>query len=110
MPLGEIREHDRAEVYYSSDEILDDLKRVTRPQRAFAGLTDQEIAFSTGALYHLLEEEIIPLFYQRSDDGVPHGFVQVMKAAMKSVSPRFSSRRMAKEYVARFYVQALGLS
>jgi cyclic pyranopterin phosphate synthase len=27
MPLGEIREHDRAEVYYSSDEILDDLKR-----------------------------------------------------------------------------------
>jgi starch phosphorylase len=63
-----------------------------------------------GALYHLLEEEIIPLFYQRSDDGVPHGFVQVMKAAMKSVSPQFSARRMAKEYVARFYAQALGLN
>jgi starch phosphorylase len=61
------------------------------------------------ALYHLLEEEIIPLFYQRSDDGVPHGFVQVMKATMKSVSPRFSARRMAKEYAARFYAQALGL-
>jgi starch phosphorylase len=62
------------------------------------------------ALYHLLEEEIIPLFYQRSDDGVPHGFVQVMKAAIRSVSPRFSTRRMAKEYVDRFYAQALGLS
>jgi len=62
------------------------------------------------ALYHLLEEEIIPLFYQRSDDGVPHGFVRVMKAAMKSASPRFSTRRMAKEYVARFYVKALGLN
>jgi starch phosphorylase len=62
------------------------------------------------ALYHLLEEEIIPLFYQRSDDGVPHGFVQVMKAAMKSASPRFSTRRMAKEYVTRFYAQALGLN
>jgi starch phosphorylase len=61
------------------------------------------------AIYRLLEEEIIPLFYQRSDDGVPHGFVRVMKAAMKSVSPRFSARRMAKEYVGHFYVRALGL-
>jgi starch phosphorylase len=61
------------------------------------------------ALYRLLEEEIIPLFYQRSDDGVPHGFVQVMKAAVKSVSPRFSARRMAKEYASRFYALALGL-
>jgi starch phosphorylase len=62
------------------------------------------------ALYHLLEEEIIPLFYQRSDDGVPHGFVRVMKAAIKSASPRFGARRMAKEYVTRFYAQALGLN
>jgi starch phosphorylase len=62
------------------------------------------------ALYRLLEEEIIPLFYQRSDDGVPHGFVQVMKAAIKSVSPRFSARRMAKEYATQFYAQALGLN
>jgi starch phosphorylase len=62
------------------------------------------------ALYRLLEEEIIPLFYQRSDDGVPHRFVQVMKASIKSVAPWFSARRMAREYVARFYAQALGLS
>ncbi|MFN2220569.1 MAG: alpha-glucan family phosphorylase, partial [Anaerolineae bacterium] len=62
------------------------------------------------ALYRLLEQEIIPLFYQRSDDGVPHEFVHVMKAAIKSVSPQFSARRMAKEYVARFYAQALDLS
>jgi starch phosphorylase len=61
------------------------------------------------AVYHLLEEEVIPLYYQRSDDGVPHGFVQVMKAAIKSVAPAFSSRRMVKEYVERFYVQAFGL-
>jgi len=61
------------------------------------------------ALYRTLEQEIIPLFYQRSDDGVPHGFVQVMKAAIKSVSPRFSTRRMAKEYATRFYTKALGL-
>jgi starch phosphorylase len=61
------------------------------------------------ALYHLLEEQVIPLYYRRSDDGVPHEFVQVMKAAIKSVAPAFSSRRMVKEYVDQFYVRALGL-
>ena len=61
------------------------------------------------ALYQHLEEEIVPLFYHRSDDGVPRGFVQVMKAAIKSVAPRFSAQRMAKEYVHHFYAQALGL-
>jgi starch phosphorylase len=62
------------------------------------------------ALYRLLEEEVIPLYYQKSDDQVPHGFVQVMKAAIKSVAPAFSARRMVKEYVERFYVQALGIA
>jgi len=61
------------------------------------------------ALYRLLEEKVIPLYYQRSDEGVPHGFVQVMKAAIKTVAPTFSTRRMVKEYVDRFYIQALGL-
>jgi starch phosphorylase len=61
------------------------------------------------AIYRLLEEQVIPLYYQRSDDQVPHGFVQVMKAAIKSVAPAFSARRMAKEYVEQFYIQALGL-
>jgi starch phosphorylase len=62
------------------------------------------------ALYRLLEEEIVPLYYQRSDDGVPHEFVQVMKAAIKSVAPTFSTRRMVKEYAKTFYAQALGLA
>ena len=44
----------------------------------------------------LLEEEIVPLYYQRSDDEIPHGYVQVMKAAIKSVAPQFSTRRMVQ--------------
>lgn len=61
------------------------------------------------ALYSLLEEKIIPLYYHRPDDEVPHGFVRVMKAAIKSAAPQFSSRRMLKEYVKQFYVKALGI-
>ncbi len=62
------------------------------------------------ALYCLLEEQVIPLYYRHSDDGVPHEFVRVMKAAIKSVAPAFSARRMVKEYAERFYVRALGMA
>lgn len=55
------------------------------------------------ALYRLLEEEIVPLYYDRGPDGIPHGFVRVMKEAIRTVSPRFCTRRMLKEYLARFY-------
>lgn len=61
------------------------------------------------ALYRSLENHVIPLYYQRSNDEIPHEFVRVMKAAIKSVAPRFNTRRMVKEYVSRFYLEALGL-
>ena len=64
-------------------------------------------ATDAAALYRLLEEQVIPMYYERSDDGVPHDFVKVSKAAIKSVAPAFSTRRMVKEYVNLFYAFAL---
>jgi glycogen phosphorylase len=66
-------------------------------------------AADADALYRLLEEKVIPLYYRRPDDEIPHEYVSVMKAAIKSVAPQFSSRRMLKEYVRQFYVKALGV-
>ncbi|MBI3301319.1 MAG: alpha-glucan family phosphorylase [Deltaproteobacteria bacterium] len=57
-------------------------------------------------LYQLLESEIVPLYYQRDSDGVPRGWMQVVKEAICSITPLFSARRMVKEYVERFYVPA----
>ena len=59
------------------------------------------------ALYRVLEEDVIPLYYKVSDDGVPHEWVKVMKEAIKTNGPRFSARRMVKEYMHKFYVNAL---
>jgi len=55
------------------------------------------------ALYHILENEVIPLYYQREQDGIPHGWMNLVKQAIRSNAPRFSARRMLKEYVERFY-------
>lgn len=59
------------------------------------------------ALYGILEKEVIPLYYKVSDDGTPHDWARVMKESIKSSAAKFSSRRMVKEYVERFYKKAL---
>jgi len=59
------------------------------------------------AIYRILEEEIIPLYYKVSDDGTPHDWLKVMKESIKSNGPRFSTRRMVKEYIQKFYTKAL---
>ncbi|MGD2049285.1 MAG: alpha-glucan family phosphorylase [Chloroflexota bacterium] len=57
------------------------------------------------SLYKLLEEEIIPLYYQRDRDDVPRGWVAMMRETIRSNAPRFSSRRMLKEYT-NLYLKA----
>jgi len=57
-------------------------------------------------LYQLLEQEVVPLFYRRDADGVPRGWVRVMKEAIRTAAPAFCTRRMVKEYAERFYVPA----
>jgi len=68
------------------------------------GTKDEEDA---GALYDILEKDVVPLFYRFDDDGVPHQWVKVMKEAMMSNTPAFSARRMIKEYVSKFYQNAM---
>ncbi|OGO37508.1 MAG: hypothetical protein A2147_03050 [Chloroflexi bacterium RBG_16_57_8] len=58
------------------------------------------------ALYDLLENEIVPLYYDRDRMGVPHGWVKLAKEAIRTVSPAFSARRMVKEYTEEMYLRA----
>src|SRR5215471_9076749 len=55
------------------------------------------------AIYDLLEQEIIPLFYTRSSDGLPRGWLKVMKRAMSTVCPVFNTSRMVQEYMEKCY-------
>jgi starch phosphorylase len=54
-------------------------------------------------LYSLLEEKVVPLFYERDDDGIPRGWVAKVKASMTRLTPRFNSARMMREYVEKIY-------
>jgi starch phosphorylase len=53
-----------------------------------------------------LEQEIVPLYYQRDRNGVPHGWVHMVKEAVSSIVPRFCTRRMLKQYIEQMYIPA----
>jgi starch phosphorylase len=59
------------------------------------------------ALYRLLEEQVVPLHYDRDAADIPHGWVKVMKEAIRTSIAAFSMRRMVKEYVEQMYLPAL---
>jgi len=68
---------------------------------------DEQDRHDAHHLYEILEQEVIPLYYQRDLDGVPRGWIQIVKNAIRTVGPRFSARRMLKEYVQLFYAPAV---
>jgi len=49
----------------------------------------------------------VPAFYDRNADNVPERWIAVVKEAIRTVAPRFSARRMVKEYVERLYAPGL---
>ncbi|MGE0641387.1 MAG: alpha-glucan family phosphorylase, partial [Thermoanaerobaculia bacterium] len=59
------------------------------------------------ALYHLLEEEVVPLYYERDENDLPHGWIRRMKEAMATITPQFSSDRMMRDYCESAYVSLL---
>jgi starch phosphorylase len=59
------------------------------------------------ALYRVLEEQVVPLFYKRDRDDIPRGWVTMMKEAIRTVGPHFSTRRMVQEYLEDYYIPAL---
>ena len=55
------------------------------------------------ALYQLLERDIVPTFYDRDAQGIPRRWLQFVRQAIASVAPRFSARRMVKQYADELY-------
>ena len=66
-------------------------------------LQDQRDAES---LYRVLEEEIIPLYYARDEQGVPHGWVKRIKRSIRTLAWRFNADRMVMDYVNNCYLPA----
>ena len=63
-------------------------------------------AAEAGALYDLLEQEVIPQFYTRDENGIPTAWVARMRESMARLTPRFSANRTVREYTEQHYLPA----
>ncbi len=65
-----------------------------------AEVVDAEDAES---LMNILENEIVPLFYERDEQGLPQGWIARMRESIKTVTPYFTTQRMVREYAEKYY-------
>ena len=66
---------------------------------------DQD-AIHASAIYYLLENEIVPMFYERRDGGSPREWMKRMKQSIMYLTPQFDCRRMIQEYDLQLYAPA----
>ena len=64
-------------------------------------------AAEAGRFYDLLEQEIVPEFYARDQNGIPTVWVARMRESMARLTPRFSANRTVREYIEKYYLPAL---
>ncbi|MCS6875023.1 MAG: alpha-glucan family phosphorylase [Pyrinomonadaceae bacterium] len=70
------------------------------------GLSDEEIDHQeSNSLYEILENRVVPLFYETNEHGIPKTWVAKMKNAIQTVTPQFSSYRMLKDYIEKAYTR-----
>ena len=59
-------------------------------------------------LFEVLEKEVVPLYYERNDLGVPNGWMARVKRAMRTLAWRYNADRMVMDYVKECYLPAAG--
>jgi starch phosphorylase len=77
-----------------------------------AHTSDQDLqdSIDSESFYRLLEEEIVPLYYDQDAQGVPQRWVQMMKASIKTNAPLFNTDRMISDYFSQVYVPEIATS
>ncbi|UGS38787.1 alpha-glucan family phosphorylase [Capillimicrobium parvum] len=65
--------------------------------------TGAQDARDSAELHRLLADEVRPLFCDRGDDGIPHRWLELVRASMRTLAPRFGAGRMLEDYIERMY-------
>jgi phosphorylase/glycogen(starch) synthase len=69
----------------------------TYQNQDFQNELDAQVIFS------MLENEIVPLFYNRDENGIPHEWVKFIKISIAEIAPQFTTKRMIDDYIKRYY-------
>lgn len=74
-------------------------------ERTLTGELYDEDAADAESLYRVLEEQVVPTFYERDQDGIPRRWVRMMKRSIETLVPTFNSDRMVQDYAQQIYLK-----
>src|SRR6185312_1777855 len=72
---------------------------------AHADRVEEQDRTDSENLYKTLTEQVIPKFFDRDDQGLPRKWIHMIRRAMATLVPRFTTRRMVKEYAEKYYLK-----
>ncbi|MHC4498010.1 MAG: alpha-glucan family phosphorylase [Planctomycetota bacterium] len=67
---------------------------------------DYQDMVESQAIYNILQNEVVPLFYTHSADNLPRAWIRRVKNSIESITPRFNTDKMVRDYARRFYCPA----
>ena len=70
------------------------------------GSTDFQNEVDVASLFHILETQVVPLYYAKPDGRLPLAWLQLMRESIRSITPVFNTHRMVREYTERLYEPA----
>ncbi len=77
------------------------------PKATYATLSAEQSDYSDAeSLYQILENKVLPLYFQRGEDALPHGWIKVAKNSLQSLSAMYGCRRMVRDYMNTIYIPA----
>jgi len=69
-----------------------------------ASMAESDVdASDAESLYRVLEQQVVPLYYERDNEGLPRRWISMMKSSIATLVPAFNSDRMVEEYARRIY-------
>jgi starch phosphorylase len=69
---------------------------------------EEQDRVDAGNLYEVLTQQVIPRFFERDEKGIPREWIKAVRRAMVTLVPRFTTRRMVREYIEKYYLTKPG--
>lgn len=70
------------------------------------GAVEFQNEVDAASLFHILEAQVVPLYYAKPDGRLPLAWLQLMRESIRSITPVFNTHRMVAEYTERLYEPA----
>jgi starch phosphorylase len=72
---------------------------------AHTSSVEEQDRVDSANLYKVLTQEVIPLFFERDVQGIPRQWIQRIRRAMVTLVPQFTTARMVREYIEKYYLK-----